>query len=669
MFEYHNNILCVQSAWLYGDGEVMTYDNYKKMSARSLFKTLVRGCRNTHALVEYDSLPQRFKSKIEQLVGDPHKTTKNTTFKDYLITDLKAIEYYANYTLNNGSALPENRQKEYVANAIVLNAIHQIATNTTAKRRALGGTTTKIWKQLTEIVQSLPKHSYPHSLPNNHRKLQQKLQAFKQIGYEALIHKGYCNTNSEKINDAAKLWLLSRWANNMVKVANVTQLLGEYNVKAKSTKGMVDEWKELKHEKTIYNYLYHESVKYLWWGNRYGDASAKEKFTLQHSTILPTMRDSLWYSDGTKLNFFYLNEDGKIETCQVYEVMDSYSEVFLGYHISKTEDYEAQYFAYKMAAKVSGFKPYEVKFDGQGGHKKLQTGNFLSKLAHLAIKTAPYNGRSKTIEAAFGRFQQQLMSTTWFFTGQNITAKAQESKTNREFILANKTNLPTKKEAIAAYIKLREQWNAGIHPKTGIPRIEMYRNSTNPQTKELTIWEMVDMFWILREKPVTVTGNGISFTEKKIKYTYLVTDKEDMPDVNWLRNNIDKKLYIKFDPEDMSLIYLYEKDALGLRRVGAATTKVEIHRGKQEQEDWEASYIDEVKQRNEQERLKSFNKMNQILEDHNALPEQHGFNSPGLLGINNKKKKPNNIGEVMKRESNVVYLEEEVEEVQYYNKL
>ena len=652
MFEYYDNILAIYASSLYEKG-ITTLYNYRNLVNRGKINVVRRGCRNTPALVEYESLPQRFKTKINTLFGDPHKTTKNTQFKDYLNTDLKAIEFYNNYTLDDGTALPEKNQKEYTANAIILNAIDNITTNISAKRKALGGSNSKVWQKIADIVKELPKHTYPHSLPNNHRRLKQKLQDYKQGGYEALIHKGFCNSNSEKINDAAKFWLLSRWADQIDKVANTQQLLWEYNIEAEK-----NNWKELKHEKTIHNYLHDESVKHLWYAHRYGDTYAKEKYTLQHSTKLPTMRDSLWYSDGTKLNFHYLNGNGKMETCQVYEVMDAYSEVLLGFHVSKTEDYEAQYFAYKMAAKVSGHRPYEVKFDGQGGHKKLQTGNFLNKLAHLAIKTAPYNGRSKTIESAFGRFQQQIMKKKWYFTGQNITTKRQESKANIEFILANKSNLPTLEEAIEEYKQLRMEWSNSIHPKTGIPRAEMYRNSTNPQTKELTVWEMVDMFWILREKPVTVSGYGISFTEKKTKYTYMVYDENNIPDVAWLRQNIDKKLYVKFDPEDMSMIYLYEKDALGLRRVAAAQTKIEIHRGKQEQEEWEASYIDKIKKINEQERLNSFNKMNEILEQHNALPEQQGFNSPGLLGINNKKKKqPNRIGEVLKKESNMVIVE------------
>lgn len=60
------------------------------------------------------------------------------------------------------------------------------------------------------------------------------------------------------------------------------------------------------------------------------------------------MRDALWYGDGTKLNLYYLGEDGKVRTTMVYEVMDAYSEVLLGYHISDAEDYEQQYHAYRM---------------------------------------------------------------------------------------------------------------------------------------------------------------------------------------------------------------------------------------------------------------------------------------------------------------------------------
>ncbi len=78
----------------------------------------------------------------------------------------------------------------------------------------------------------------------------------------------------------------------------------------------------------------------------------------------------------------------------------------------------------------------------------------------MAIKTQPYNGKSKTIESAFGRFQMQFLKRDWFFTGQNITAKSDESKANEEFVMANKSNLPSLEDIKAVYAKRRQEWNA-----------------------------------------------------------------------------------------------------------------------------------------------------------------------------------------------------------------
>ncbi len=376
----------------------------------------------------------------------------------------------------------------------------------------------------------------------------------------------------------------------------------------------------------------------MWYGHRYGEKKAKEKFTYQLSTKLPSMRDSLWYSDGTKLNYFYLDDNGKVATCQVYEVMDAFSEVLLGFHISKTEDYEAQFFAYRMAVQTAGHRPYQLGFDNQGGHKKLDSGKFLTNLSRLSIKAQPYNGKSKTIENAFGRFQQKFLKQDWFFTGMNITTKSAESKANLEFINANKHNLPTLPEVIEVYKKRRCQWNEAVHFASGMQKIEMYRTSVNPQAPEIHAMEMVDLFWILRDKPVAYSAYGLTFKEKNNKYTYAKYDVNGLPDMQWHKKNIDKKFFIKFDPQDMSMIYIYESDALGLRFVTELTTKTEVHRGKQEQESWESEHIAKVVNLNKESRVDSWESMQGIQEDNNALPEQHGLNSPRIAGVTSKRK-------------------------------
>lgn len=649
MFEYFDNsVLCIQGRALYDEG-IMSQANYKQLKSR-YFDTVRTGGNGRTALISYESIPERFKIKIEEQFGDPYKTTKHSQFKNYLHQDTKAIEFFNDYTLDNGEALPEKNKREYIANASVLNAIHTITSQNTARRKALGGSKTKIWDKIAVIIQDLPKHSFPHSLPSNVRRLKQKIKSYKATGYEALIHKGFCNKNSEKINDDAKLWMLSRWADQVQKCATVAQLFAEYNVRAEG-----ENWKQLKDKETIYNYL--QQTEALWTAHRYGELKAKAKFDYQHSTKMPSMRDSLWYSDGTKMNFYYQGENGKMETCQVYEVMDAFSEVFLGYHISKTENYEAQYFAYKMAAETAEHRPYEIKFDGQGGHSKLKAGDFLSKMSRISVKTKPYNGSSKTIESAFGRFQQQIMAKSWFFTGQNVGSKKAESKANMEFILANKANLPTLEEAMEVYKQYRQEWNEAPHFATKKPRLEMYLSSTNPETPELNIWDMVDLFWITREKPVTVSPYAIKFDEKKTTYKYMVHTEDGLPDFKWLGKWVDKKVYIKFSPSDMSLIYLYEKTALGLRRITGAETKVEVQRNSQEQETYERSWMAKVELGIKQNRVDRYNEMEKILEDHGVSAKQQGFNTPKISGVKStyqkKGAKQTSIGAYEKAVSNL----------------
>jgi len=89
--------------------------------------------------------------------------------------------------------------------------------------------------------------------------------------------------------------------------------------------------------------------------------------------VAPRQPGFLWYGDGTKLNLYYRDESGNKRTINVYEVVDAYSEVLLGYHISEREDYIAQYHAFRMAIQRSGHKPYELVCDNQGGHKKAVT--------------------------------------------------------------------------------------------------------------------------------------------------------------------------------------------------------------------------------------------------------------------------------------------------------
>lgn len=655
MFEYHNNQLCIVAEVLYSDLSLLTYNAYMHKCKRSSLKRERTARPGQKALVNYNLLPADWKVIIQNTYGDPYTQVRNDKFTDHLVTDIAAITFYRDYTYGEKELhLSEEKQIEYSWNAAILNTCKTLINNRKAYCKAIGGWSRKPWEPLATAVSNLDKTLYPHSLPKNYRSLQRAYQKYNAGGYHALIHSGFGNSNSEKINPNAQIWVLSRWSDQIRRCATVNQLFVEYNAIAVE-KG----WKQLEDAKSLHEFLHREEIQGLWWGHRYGELKAKEKFSYQHSTKLPTMRDSLWYSDGTKVNYFYQDEKGNVRTTSVYEIMDAYSEVLLGYHFSDTEDYAAQYSAYKMAAQVAGHRPYQIGFDNQGGHKKLVASSFLSKVAHLAIRTQPYNGKSKTIENAFARFQSQFLKQDWFFTGQNIQSKKQESKANMEFINANKANLPTLQQIKDTYKMRRDQWNNDEHPFSEMTRMQAYLSSSNPETPVIEMWDMVDIFWMVRPEPVTYNAYGLTFKEKGTKYTYSVYNTDGSPNIEWHAKNIDKKFFVKFDPEDLGTVLLYDTDANGaLRFVTEAKTKIEIARGKQEQTAEDAQWIATIKKLNETARIERHTAMEEILEQHGASAQQQGFNTAPLLGINSKRKKAKkekkDFGQLQKVESEIV---------------
>lgn len=664
--EYYNNVLCISGTTLIEEG-FMSKPLYDINIYRKRIKRIRRGCKNTPALVAVDSLPSDILAAVKARYGEPAAVASRYSIRGAYAVDPGAVSFYREHRLPNGEFLPEDKQAEYVTNASMLKTIRYILNDKLSFTASRGKSRpSHVWPAIVREVIAVKAGSNPilHSLPEHPRRLKLKLEEFEAQGYACLVSAKFGNKNTEKIPEEAKLWLLTRWSDNVRKCASITQLFREYNEKATDTPA----WCKIKTEKTIYNFIYSPEIEHLWHAHRYGELSSKNKFSYIHKTILPTMRDSLWYSDGTKLNYYYQYQDaeGKIQigTLQVYEVMDAYSEVFLGYHISKREDYQAQFLAYKMAFGVAKYKPYQITYDNQGGHKKLESSDLLKKLAHLAIRTQPYNGRSKTIESAFGRFQEQVLKQDWFFSGQNITATSKESRANMEYILTNKHCLPTEQEIRDAYAARREEWNNMPHHKTGIARMEMYRNSVNPEAVKLEIWDIVDLFYVTREKEVTCTAWGITFTEQKIKYDYMVYKNGSLPDMEWLQSNIDKKFVVKFDPSDMSIIFLYERTPSGLRYNTVASTKVAIHRGKQEQQEWEAQYIKDVEIANKQARRERWEKMEQLKRAHGVHAEDYGMRSPAILGLDTstaaKRSRPAAaIGKVQKAVSNADFDESE----------
>jgi hypothetical protein len=118
------------------------------------------------------------------------------------------------------------------------------------------------------------------------------------------------------------------------------------------------------------------------------------------------------------------------------------------------------------------------------------------------------------------------------------------------------------------------------------------------------------------------------------------------------------------------------KDHAGLRFVTLAGKYLDIHRGKQEQEEDEAAFIKQQELINKARRLKRQEAIEKMMEEEGMHPAQHGLTMPKVKGISvpntltdadtttaTKKKarkklvEVDEIGEYLKGESNVDLLD------------
>lgn len=631
--EYYNKILCVTFAELTGGRDPVMKANTLKCNVQRCNIAYARrgGGEGTQALYVWSSIPEKYRRRFVATYGDPEEKMREAMTKASIKIDAKAREYYEAYTYMDKDGqerhLTEKMIEEYTINASVLGELEKMAARRQAIRSSLNAPMSGAWDLILDSSERM-RESYGHTLPGTLARLKTRLKAWKADGYQSVVSGKLGNSSALKITgDFLKLIVALK--RSKVPVYTDAQLFEKANEIAEE-RG----WKPIRSLSGMKKWLNSPAVEPLWYDAVYGEQAARQRYGRKHKTALPTRRDTLWYGDGTKLNLYNRDEQGKVRTTQVYEVIDAMSEVLLGYCISDTEDYEAQYHAYRMAIQKSGHKPYEIVYDNQGGHKKLDSDGFIGKICRVHRPTQPYNGESKTIESVFGRFQAQVLHKDWRFTGQNVTAKKASSRPNVEFIEANKDSLYTLEELKDAYAAARKEWNEGVHPATGERRIDMYEKSVNEETQEVTLHDMVDMFWVFTKRMATFTDQGLQVTVKGEKRQYEVCSSPGVPDHEWRRKHTYERFIVAYDPYDFASIRLYTKGTDGsLRFERTAEPYILIHRALQDQQGTDdAKFIRQEQEANLQDRIERTVAGRTIAAEHGTDAEQQGLHSPKLKG-------------------------------------
>ena len=591
IMEMYGNTLCVSFTELVRGGIISksTYDKYVREGKLTL---LQRGGNGREALIAYRSMPERLRAAYDDTFKNAYEEMKQREQEKYINTqirfDAEAVTFYQDYR----PQIDRARQLEYILNAQVMNEMVRTE-KARSVEHAKGGFARRAetWSSVQICCERL-REITGHTLPKNPARLREKFNQYKRESYVALVNKNTGNMAARRIGKAEGALLL-KLRRSKFPVYTDMQLFEEYNRQA-VLRGL----KTIKSPTTMHSYLNDPAVMVWWFSAVHGEREFKNKYMPTFDTVMPSMPNSLWYSDGTKINLYYRAYDDRqkrwvARTTDVYEVMDACTELFLGYFIGDGENFYHQYMAYRMALQTWKVKPYEIVTDNQGGHKKLASQGFFKKLCHLHKTTMPHNGQSKSIESAFGRFQQQVLHKLYNFTGQNITARKLSSRANIDLVMANIDLLPTLEELKQQYADCRKEWNSMQHSTspTGMTRREMYTAIENPQAQPLDDYEAHEIFMLFSQAPVQYTKEGFNFRMNKQEYSYMVYGDDGLVDMNFHLQNVGRQFLYRYDPEDMTRIELWAVTDTGAKYATIATPKVTIHRATQERTEEENAYL------------------------------------------------------------------------------
>ncbi|HHU96858.1 MAG TPA: hypothetical protein GXX67_06290 [Petrimonas sp.] len=443
---YYNNILCVEARWLVDNG-VMTVRQYRHLRDSNQIYIARRGCRGTPALVSYDSIPERFKPMVKEVLGcDPREAAKVSQVESRIVHDAEISRYFEeDYLLPDGRRLPKETRAEYYANAIVLEAIGRLLSDKTAfKRSRSSGRVTHNWKEIAEGVQDLDRTRYPHTLPANERRLRDRFNRYKKEGLESLIHKNFTNMNAAKVDDDVKESYLIEFisAPNNLDDAQVARV---YNALA----GHVG-WKQIS-PATVANYREkHFATTYA---GRRGSVAFSNKIGMQVKRSAPTAPLFHWSLDGWDVELLYqkteTDKNGRSTTTYhhrptVVVVLDTCVKYPIGYAVGTHETPELIQAALRNAAKHTRelfgkmYKAHQIQSDNYAIKKMMP---FYEAMADKVTPARVKNAKAKPIEPYFGQINKKWCQLLNNWSGFGITSD-REKQPNAEFLNNRKTSFP-----------------------------------------------------------------------------------------------------------------------------------------------------------------------------------------------------------------------------------
>lgn len=543
-YEFYQNILTVPANWLYEDAKILTKPNYDKLCRSGKIRRIREGKGlGNYALVEFETLPERFRSEVISKIGYPPKKQVQSLILKYKRTDFEAIDFFANYKIDENRTLSPGHQEQYVADAEMLWALDQYIKEMKAFRKSRGGSITKIWQEAAIAVAEVREQT-GHKLPSTDRRLKDKLESFLKDGYQSLISEKFLSKNAAKVIDKQQEAFLRSLLRDHRNLDN-EQIARLYEHTAQVTG-----WKCLS-ASTIANYR--AKWKLYTYGGNNGEKAFDNYVGMTVKRSAPSAPLLYWTLDGWDAELYYQKTDSKGTTYHnrltVVVVLDPSIKYPIGYAIGRAENTDLIKEALRNAVlhteELFGAKHKVLQIQSDNYGKKTMLPIY-EALSNQYTPTKVGNAKAKVIEPWFGYFNKKYCQLMPNWSGHGVKASKQP---NAEYLNKIKNSFPDEFGATQQLVALIEREREELRAKY----LQAYEEMPVDAKKLITETEFLLHFGNDTGYLNSRSHSGIAPKIQGIRYYY------DSFDLNFRKyDHLSWK--IKFNPDDLSQVLAYNEE-------------------------------------------------------------------------------------------------------------
>lgn len=503
---------------------------------------------NKAKLIAYDSIPPATRSRIDDYYGDVwlcfYAEQFTSKAKDYI--EKGDLTWFLDSEINKkGVVFPYGEAEQLAEGCGWMRML--------LKRDffELFGTKGTYYEK---AVWALSNRSLYGLKVGNARVLARRVKRFEQEGRASFISKKMGNKNGQKITDLGMDRLLDIYASTLK--LSFVQTTKIYNQEAAK-----NDWSPLSEER-VRQLLNMPSSQQRIFASRHGVEASRNKLERTIKRKRPSFPDALWSLDGFTVQLVYQDEKGKPQSgLYCIAVMDVCSDYIAGYKVVEgTETATVVQGALRMACRNTMMLPYQLQYDNSSANKSKEVQELFTRLARVQFPCRPYNGKAKPIENFIGRLEGHVLRHFDSFKGGNITSHNIDRKANPDKLkmMQKDGSLPTIDQAYAQ-LKLAIKVHNNTKNADGETPEQRYKKA-HDQRREMDYFTQVEAFWVERRHQVRYTKDGLTMQVDKKRYTYEVEEKRGIEDLAFRRQYLGDRFTIKYDPDDLEYINLYQND-------------------------------------------------------------------------------------------------------------